>query len=434
MSDPPSIKPSDMAKRAKAADQLIASQIAALQAKRVEYLERRDQLQTEKQRIEEEAYLRKKAIKDEHAARKRIERYRKQGEIRDFYIGNLEGERQRLMSIFGPQIREETNQEEYMTRLLTELGPELDVRLERFTKDYIAVLKTYKANKIPIVYRDNADGSKSLEIPVFLVDKVPEAKEVTDYYVSSNGKYNKALKEYNEVRALLNPENDALLKQTWAEIEEYQNKYAKARKAIDDDYTKWVNSDGEDSYRTWKTRDWMENSNDLFSAVEAEYEQASGAIDAEVNAVNNEIEQTREAEAEIKRNAKELITSSQLFGKGTTMTHRQNFLRANDLRQNKGGASNLKLVSIHPSTAKGKKYVVVLQEGDKEHTVQFGAKGYQDFTQHNDDAKKRRYLSRHKKREDWTNPLTAGFWSRWVLWNLPTLKDSIEDVRKRFNL
>lgn len=107
-----------------------------------------------------------------------------------------------------------------------------------------------------------------------------------------------------------------------------------------------------------------------------------------------------------------------------------------DLRSNKGGAksSSLKLLSIHRSTAKGKKYVAVIQDDDKLHTVQFGAKGYQDFTQHNDEDRKKRYLARHKKREDWTDPLTAGFWSRWVLWNLPSLKDSIEDTKKRFDL
>jgi hypothetical protein len=105
-----------------------------------------------------------------------------------------------------------------------------------------------------------------------------------------------------------------------------------------------------------------------------------------------------------------------------------------DLRQNRGGGANIKLISVHHSTAKGKKYTAILQEGDTQHTVHFGAKGYQDFTQHNDETRKQRYLSRHKKREDWTDPLTAGFWSRWVLWNLPTLKDSIENTVKRFNL
>lgn len=94
----------------------------------------------------------------------------------------------------------------------------------------------------------------------------------------------------------------------------------------------------------------------------------------------------------------------------------------------------IKLISIHHSTIKNKKYVAVLKEGNTMHTVHFGAKGYSDFTQHHDEARKKRYLARHKKREDWSNPLTAGFWSRWVLWNLPDLQASIEDTKHKFHL
>ena len=40
----------------------------------------------------------------------------------------------------------------------------------------------------------------------------------------------------------------------------------------------------------------------------------------------------------------------------------------------------IKLISIHHSTIKNKKYVAVLKEGNTMHTVHFGAKGYSDFT------------------------------------------------------
>ena len=105
----------------------------------------------------------------------------------------------------------------------------------------------------------------------------------------------------------------------------------------------------------------------------------------------------------------------------------------NDLR---GGGRNhsLKLISVHHSTAKGKKFAAILEENGHQHIVHFGAKGYSDFTQHHDEDRKERYLKRHKKREDWSDPLTAGFWSRWVLWNLPDLKESIEDVKHKFHL
>ena len=67
-------------------------------------------------------------------------------------------------------------------------------------------------------------------------------------------------------------------------------------------------------------------------------------------------------------------------------------------------------------------------------TVHFGAKSYSDFTIHKDIERKKRYLLRHKKKEDWNNPLTAGALSRFLLWNKPTLAASIKDYKKRFGI
>ena len=78
-----------------------------------------------------------------------------------------------------------------------------------------------------------------------------------------------------------------------------------------------------------------------------------------------------------------------------------------------------------------KKWKVVFPDGS---SVSFGAKGYEDFTTTRDQQKKENYLKRHSGNEDWTNYRTAGFWSRWLLWNKPTLTGSIADVRKRFQL
>ena len=44
------------------------------------------------------------------------------------------------------------------------------------------------------------------------------------------------------------------------------------------------------------------------------------------------------------------------------------------------------------------------------------------------------YLRRHRAREDWTNPLTAGALSRWILWDLKTLNGSIKKFKKKFKL
>ena len=69
----------------------------------------------------------------------------------------------------------------------------------------------------------------------------------------------------------------------------------------------------------------------------------------------------------------------------------------------------------------------------------FGAKNYQNYggvgkERHLDKERKRRYIERHKSRENWSDPRTAGSLSRWVLWNKETLKSSIEDFKKRFKL
>eukprot|EP00962_Isochrysis_galbana_P027078 scaffold8474_cov134-Isochrysis_galbana.AAC.5 len=50
-------------------------------------------------------------------------------------------------------------------------------------------------------------------------------------------------------------------------------------------------------------------------------------------------------------------------------------------------------------------------------TVHFGEKGYQDFTMHRDKTRRASYLARHGTGgQNWSDPSTAGFWSRWLLW------------------
>lgn len=106
-----------------------------------------------------------------------------------------------------------------------------------------------------------------------------------------------------------------------------------------------------------------------------------------------------------------------------------------------------KLVSITTSDDKDKKYDALFrckecpckanekpQCGRKEKTISFGAKGMSDYTKHKDPERKKLYIQRHEKNEDWTNPLTAGALSRWILWNKTSLKASIADFKKRFKL
>jgi hypothetical protein len=67
--------------------------------------------------------------------------------------------------------------------------------------------------------------------------------------------------------------------------------------------------------------------------------------------------------------------------------------------------------------------------------VSFGDSNYEDFTQHKDNKRKRNYISRHRSNEDWMASWfanTAGFYSRYVLWNKDTIEASIDDLNKKF--
>lgn len=66
--------------------------------------------------------------------------------------------------------------------------------------------------------------------------------------------------------------------------------------------------------------------------------------------------------------------------------------------------------------------------------IKFGSADHEDYTIHKNRERKRRYLSRHKKNEDWDNLCSAGALSRWLLWNKPTLRESISYTKKKFGV
>jgi hypothetical protein len=96
-----------------------------------------------------------------------------------------------------------------------------------------------------------------------------------------------------------------------------------------------------------------------------------------------------------------------------------------------------KLVSVTPSTNPEKKLDVKLEtDSGRTKTIRIGQKGADDFTKTKSEGQKDRYLQRHRANEDWTQSgiLSSGFWARYLLWNRTTLKESIADVKKRFDL
>jgi hypothetical protein len=98
--------------------------------------------------------------------------------------------------------------------------------------------------------------------------------------------------------------------------------------------------------------------------------------------------------------------------------------------------NKFKLKSIKNSTRPDKKKMAIfidLNTG-KTKTTHFGAKGMSDFTIHKDVERKKLYINRHKKNENWNNPTSAGALSRWILWNKPTYTESVQNYKKKFNL
>jgi hypothetical protein len=49
---------------------------------------------------------------------------------------------------------------------------------------------------------------------------------------------------------------------------------------------------------------------------------------------------------------------------------------------------------------------------------------------HKDEARKARYIQRHQhNHENWNDKDTAGFWSRWLLWNKPTFDSIYKEIK-----
>ena len=79
-----------------------------------------------------------------------------------------------------------------------------------------------------------------------------------------------------------------------------------------------------------------------------------------------------------------------------------------------------------------KRYVIEISN-DKIH---FGDDRYENYTMHQDNKRRKNYISRHKPREVWNKYgiFTPGFWSRWLLWEKPTLSAAIKNIKNKFGI
>ena len=95
----------------------------------------------------------------------------------------------------------------------------------------------------------------------------------------------------------------------------------------------------------------------------------------------------------------------------------------------------MKLLRITPSVLPEKKYDAFFEDDGRHKKVSFGARDMEDYTTHKDKERRKRYLDRHKDREDWNQPDTAGALSRWILWGDSTsFRENVASFKKRFNL
>ena len=86
-------------------------------------------------------------------------------------------------------------------------------------------------------------------------------------------------------------------------------------------------------------------------------------------------------------------------------------------------------IVIQKSPRTGKKW----QASDGKQTVHFGASGYQDFTQHGNETRRKSYIQRHSN-EDWSksNMMSPAFMSRWILWEKKSIAAAIRNINEKY--
>lgn len=92
--------------------------------------------------------------------------------------------------------------------------------------------------------------------------------------------------------------------------------------------------------------------------------------------------------------------------------------------------------TLEPASDGKHKWVGVFTDPITKHErrVPFGAKGYEDYTQHHNPLRQENYLLRHRSREDWNDPMTPGALSRYILWESTSLHDAVRKFKRRFSL
>jgi len=94
----------------------------------------------------------------------------------------------------------------------------------------------------------------------------------------------------------------------------------------------------------------------------------------------------------------------------------------------------MKLVSVKPADDGVHKYEAKFENG-RSKTTKFGASGMDDYTKTKDKEQRARYLQRHSRNENWSDPTSAGSLSKHLLWGESTsMMANLRAFRNKFNL
>ena len=101
------------------------------------------------------------------------------------------------------------------------------------------------------------------------------------------------------------------------------------------------------------------------------------------------------------------------------------------------------LLSVSKLKTGKKKYRIVIfnVETQRENTIEIGQRTAKDYTIYYKeegkevaDERRRLYIERHKDRENWTasGVDTAGFWSRFLTWEEPTVEKALAKIKRKY--
>lgn len=94
-----------------------------------------------------------------------------------------------------------------------------------------------------------------------------------------------------------------------------------------------------------------------------------------------------------------------------------------------------KLIRIEDASAAGKKYKAIFRTETGIKSVNFGAKGMDDYTITHNVEQRAHYRQRHQKDLETKDPTRAGYLSYYILWgNSTSLSENIASYKRKFNL